>query len=154
MAHGAKVGARIMYIDAFSPTPLFLLYATSCTLSQQYRSLSPRVPESPVCTQRGWGVVARRPPSSRRSAVLPSSAFLLSSRRPSVIPPSSRRPTCPLGCCPSPLLSSRYTMLRLNTLPDTRTHPPNTRYPRKIPKTTATYRFLTSYKRWLTSFSL
>ena len=34
VAHGTKVGARIMYIDAFSPTPLFFLYATACTLSQ------------------------------------------------------------------------------------------------------------------------
>ena len=47
VAHGAKVGARIMYIDAFSPTPLFLLHTMSCTLSQQHHSHSlprPRVP--------------------------------------------------------------------------------------------------------------
>ena len=30
---GAKVSAMIIYIDAFSSTPLFLLYATSYILS-------------------------------------------------------------------------------------------------------------------------
>ena len=134
---------------------------------------------SPQCAPSLAGVlspIVRRPPiappSSRHSAVLPSlcrppvirlppvvplssrhPAVLPSSRRPPVVPPSSRRPACPLGCSPSPLPSSRNTTLRLNTLPGTRTHPPNTRYPRKISKTTATCRFLMSHKRWLTSFS-
>ena len=92
VAHGAKVGARIMYIDAFSPTPLFLLYATSVHLVNNIVLSLPASP-SPQCAPSVAGVlspIVRRapvtPPSSRRPAVLPSS------RHPPVVPPSSRRP--------------------------------------------------------------
>ena len=81
------------------PRPFFFLYATSCTLNQQHHSLPPRVPESPVCTQRSWGTVVRRllssvvfcRPSSSVVRCPPSSAVVRRPPSSSIVrrPPSS-----------------------------------------------------------------